>query len=126
MKTVLYVDDEKINLTLFKYTFESKYKVICAESGDEALKILFSNDDIEVVISDWKMPVMNGVDFIRKANSLFEDKTYMMLTVLERNDEINRLIKNGLLKSFHAKPFNKKDIEEAIELALENNHSKTA
>jgi len=49
---VLYVDDEPINLMLFKANFKKKFDIITAESGNEGLQLLKSNPDTKVVISD--------------------------------------------------------------------------
>ncbi len=62
---ILYVDDEIINLELLQLTFMNDFKVIIAESAAEGLRLLALNPDIHVVISDLKMPVMNGLDFIK-------------------------------------------------------------
>ena len=68
--TILYVDDEDVNLFLFEKTFESYYTVITAKSGDEGLKKIEEHQkDIAVVISDMRMPGMNGIEFIEIARS---------------------------------------------------------
>ena len=53
--TILYVDDEENNLFSFKATFRVKYNILIATSGDEALKLLGSNQ-IHIIISDQRMP----------------------------------------------------------------------
>ena len=78
--TVLYIDDEPINLMLFEEIFSQNYEIITAGSGSEGLKILQSNPLIKVVISDMKMPVMNGIDFNSKAKTEFPDIVYFILT----------------------------------------------
>ena len=50
--TLLYVDDEPINLTLFELNFQNKYKVLTAESGVDGLEKLDSEDDIIVVSAE--------------------------------------------------------------------------
>ena len=66
---ILYVDDEIINLQLFEINFSKNYNVIIADNGFSGLEILENNPDISVVISDMKMPNMNGLEFIKKAKS---------------------------------------------------------
>ena len=56
---VLYVDDEAINLELFKMAFKNIFDVLTAESGPAGLEIMSKYDTIQVVISDMKMPEMN-------------------------------------------------------------------
>ncbi|MBI9064751.1 MAG: response regulator [Marinilabiliaceae bacterium] len=64
-KNLLYVDDEPINLQLFKFNFRQHYNLFLAQSAMEGLEIL-QKEDVSIVISDFKMPEMNGLDFLRK------------------------------------------------------------
>jgi two-component system response regulator (stage 0 sporulation protein F) len=65
--TILYVDDEQVNLRIFEINFRKRYNVITAVSGEQGLEKLEENGDIIVVVSDMKMPGMNGIEFIKKA-----------------------------------------------------------
>ena len=60
-KTILYVDDEDVNLMLFELNFKKKFNVLTALNGEKGLEILKDNNNVEVVISDMKMPGMNGI-----------------------------------------------------------------
>ena len=60
------MDDEVINLELLQLTFMNELEVMTAASAREGLQILDRNPDIQIVISDLKMPVMNGLDFIKE------------------------------------------------------------
>ena len=62
--TILYVDDEELNLELFKINFNKEYNVITAESGKKGLEMLFAFPEIKIVISDMRMPGMSGIEFI--------------------------------------------------------------
>ena len=66
---ILYVDDEAINLELLQLTFMNELDVVTATSALDGLAVLESNPDIQVVVSDLKMPVMNGLDFIKEVIS---------------------------------------------------------
>ena len=114
MATILYVDDEPINLMLFEACFSDKYSVICAESGQEALSIMDQNPKINVVISDMKMPEMNGIEFIKYAKSKFPNLPYYILTGYNLNAELIEAIDNGLIIKCFFKPFNTEEIEEEI------------
>ena len=60
---ILYVDDEPHNLSAFAATFRRMYKVFTAESAEEGRKILDS-EDIQVIITDQRMPKTTGVEFL--------------------------------------------------------------
>ena len=118
--TLLYVDDEILNLTLFKHNFKKNYNVLTAESGEDGLKILKENQDISVVISDMKMPGINGVEFVRKAKNNFPDISYYILTGFDINDEIANALNEKIIEKYFRKPFNKKEIEDSIKLIFSN------
>lgn len=114
MTTVLYVDDEIINLTVFAISFRKKYHVITTDSAEKALDILNNNKEIKVVISDMKMPFMDGLTFIRTAKPSFANLTFFILTGFEKTPEIEAAIQEGLIVAYFKKPFNMQKIEEAI------------
>ncbi|PIB35888.1 hypothetical protein BFP72_11035 [Reichenbachiella sp. 5M10] len=117
--TVLYVDDEELNLFLFEKSFESLYQVVTALSGPEGLEKLESHhDQIIVVISDMRMPTMNGVEFITKARAKFSNIAYFILTAFDYNQEIETAIEQKIIHKFFTKPFDTQEIQEAIDEAL--------
>ena len=113
--TILYVDDEPFNLKFFEINFRKKYNVILAESGDDGLEKLKLHPEIKVVISDMKMPGMNGVEFIKKAKNNYPNISYYILTGFDINDEISEALKSKLINKYFRKPFDMVEIEEAIQ-----------
>lgn len=117
--TVLYVDDEELNLFLFEKSFESLYKVVTALSGTEGLEKLESHhDEIIVVISDMRMPSMNGIEFISKAKEKFQNIAYFILTAFDYNEQIEDALENKLIHRFFTKPFDITEIQQAVDEAL--------
>lgn len=114
-KTILYVDDESLNLLLFKMNFEKHYNVITCESGMEGLKVITGNDAIHIVISDMKMPRMNGIEFIGKARQIADHLRYYILTGFEISDEIQAALDSGQIRRYFQKPFDVKEITREIE-----------
>ncbi|MBU2885547.1 response regulator [Gilvimarinus agarilyticus] len=117
--TVLYVDDEELNLFLFEKSFESIYDVVTALSGVEGLqKLEAHHDKIIVVISDMRMPNMNGIRFITQAKEKFKNIAYFILTAFDYNEEIEKALDEKLIHRFFTKPFDIAEIQEAVEEAL--------
>lgn len=112
--TILYVDDEPVNLMLFEQLFKRNHKVHTAGSGFKGLEVLHSNPEIEVTISDMKMPGMNGIEFISQAKKSFPEKLFYILTGYEITPEIQSAIETGLISKYFQKPFNMKEIERTI------------
>ena len=115
---ILYIDDEVINVQLFKYNFSRKYEVITGLNGEDGLNCLDKFPEIKMVISDMRMPGMNGLEFITRAQEKYKDKTYFIITGYDINEEIKQAIETGLIRNYFKKPFNIKEIEIAIDEIL--------
>jgi response regulator RpfG family c-di-GMP phosphodiesterase len=120
MIKVLYVDDEPINLMLFKTMLRKKYDIITAESGFNGLEELSLNPDIKIVISDMKMPGMNGLEFIKAAKKKYPNIVFCILTGYEITDEIMQALETSLIYQYFQKPFKVLEIEDAIKGALKD------
>lgn len=114
MIKVLYVDDEPINLKLFQLNFESVFKITTAESGHEGLEVLKNISGFQVVISDMRMPGMNGLEFIRIAKEDFPHITYFVLSGFEITEEVAEALNQKLVKRYFRKPLNYREIEQSI------------
>lgn len=115
---VLYVDDEWINLDLFRLTFLNEFEIITAESGEEGLAILQKSKDIKIVISDLKMPVMSGLEFIREVKKRYPEKVCMLLTGFMESEVMMEGFNQELLFRYLMKPFNKEELKATILEAL--------
>jgi two-component system response regulator (stage 0 sporulation protein F) len=119
--TIMYVDDEEINIIVFESIFRKRYKVITAASPIEGLeKLKYHKNDIIVVISDMKMPGMNGIEFIRKAREQFDNIAYFILSGFDFNDEIREALNTKLIYKFLRKPFDFDEIIASIDEAVSN------
>jgi len=114
MRKILYVDDEDMNLLLFKTMFCKVCNVSTASNGQEALDLLKKIDKPEVIISDMRMPGMNGLEFISKAAEKFPDVAYYILSGFELTNEVRSAINAGLIRDYFQKPFKKKDLEAVL------------
>lgn len=112
--SVLYVDDEPINLKLFELNFKNSFNVTTALSGFEGLELLKNNLDIPVVISDMRMPNMDGIEFITKAKKEFPNVVFYILTGYDLTDQISEALNNLLIHKYFRKPLNFKEIEKSI------------
>jgi len=109
LNKLLYVDDEFINLQLFKFNFQKDYHLFLASSGPEALTIL-EKEDIQVIISDLKMPGMNGIELIKKIKEKAPDKTCLMLSAYYISEAKEMGLDESLIYKYIVKPWNKSEI----------------
>lgn len=117
-KKILYVDDEYINLELFKLNFEDDYDVYIAESGFKGLDIL-KETEINVIISDLKMPEMNGIEFISEIKKNSTDNICILLTAFMESDVMLKAINEELVFRYILKPWKRSDLEEVIKVAFD-------
>jgi PAS domain S-box-containing protein len=113
--SVLYVDDEINNLNSFKANFRNIYSVYTAESAEEAKNILNSTE-INVLITDQRMPNISGVQFLE---SILKDHPYpvrIILTGFTDLETVIEAINKGQIFRYVMKPF---DVEE-LKLIIDN------
>lgn len=115
---ILYVDDEIINLKLFEVILKRKFDVLTAMDGNSGLQQLRENKDIKVVISDMKMPVMNGLEFITRAREISPEIVYYILTGFEITNQIQEALDRGMIRKYFRKPTNLNDISGEIEVVI--------
>lgn len=102
---ILYVDDEPMNLELFEANFSARYDVLICTNGLEAFEILQENADLKAVISDLKMPEINGFDFVAKVKDRFPEMKCFLMSGYDFDDQIANAIKTGLILDYFMKPF---------------------
>lgn len=115
---VLVVDDEIDNLQLFMRTFRKNYNVLMANSGHEALEIL-SNNKVDVIISDQKMPVMGGSEFLAKSIDISPDSIRILVTAYTDANALISSINQAKIFRYVKKPWNPDDLLNIVYQALE-------
>jgi CheY-like chemotaxis protein len=116
MLRVLYVDDEPINLNIFELSFKKDFEVFTSESPVAALDI-FDSKPIDIVISDLKMPEMNGLEFIGEIKKRQPEKKCILLTAYYKPDLQNDPNFKKLVYRCVIKPFKKNELKELIHAA---------
>ncbi|MBI9106541.1 MAG: response regulator [Spirochaetales bacterium] len=110
-RKILYLDDEFLNLRLFEMTFSKNHTVLTASDGIEGLEVLAVNPEIAIVISDMKMPNMNGYEFVTRAKEKYPNIMFAILSGYEITEELSVAMKKGVISKYFNKPFNVREIE---------------
>ena len=118
--TILVVDDEKLILNSIKHVLRSEnYHLLTAQSGIEGLKLL-KKHNVQLVISDQKMPKMTGVEFLKMVKVLYPEILTIMLTAHDETKiAIDAIDEVGVYK-FILKPWENNDLKITIRRALES------
>ena len=114
-KTILFVDDEEINLFVLSRRFDSEYTVLTANNVQDAIDILRqSNSPIHALISDLKMPEMSGLQMIELCKEQLNGVPCFLLTGYDTNPEIEEAISSKKIRQLFRKPFNYNEISNAL------------
>jgi putative nucleotidyltransferase with HDIG domain len=117
---ILFVDDELNALSAFKRLFfiDNEVEVYTAKNGTEALKILGCNE-IDLVVSDMRMPQLNGNDFLKYIKDKYPNIMRIMLTAYADIPTTLDAINKGEVYRFLTKPWNDQELKMTIMDALE-------
>jgi len=119
-RTVLFVDDERNVLASLQRGLRNEpYNKLFAESGQKALEILEKNK-VHVIVSDMRMPGMDGLTFLRKVKEKYPDIVRIVLTGYTQINQIIAAINSGEIFRYITKPWKMDDefktvIRQAIE-----------
>jgi two-component system, cell cycle sensor histidine kinase and response regulator CckA len=116
---VLFVDDEENILRSVKRLFmEESYEVLTANSGEEALELLKDGQDIGLIVSDQRMPGMQGVDLLKQASEISPDTLRIMLTgYTDINAAIDAINKGGAYQ-YITKPWKDDELIQIVRDAV--------
>lgn len=114
--SILYVDDEPQNLISFKATFRREYTVFTALGGEEGLEILKSHQ-VQLIITDQRMPGMTGVQFLERTLADHPDAIRMILTGFSDTDAIIDVINHARIFRYITKPWDEQELRMTIENA---------
>jgi CheY-like chemotaxis protein len=118
---ILVLDDEPNITNLVSSILELEgYESLKANTVKEALEILDKNwKDIKIMICDYRMPEMDGLEFIKKIrqNPVYNNIDILMLTATDTYETIKQSTLLGV-KDYIIKPFDPQEIIEAIERVL--------
>ncbi|EAT15424.1 response regulator [Desulfuromonas acetoxidans] len=121
---ILFVDDEANVLKSLRRLFldEEDYDILTASSGMEGLEIIKENNDILVIISDYRMPEMTGVEFLAQATQLLPHSIRIVLSGYADTAAVVEAINIGHIYKFIPKPWDddqlRIDIHNAVETVL--------
>lgn len=115
---LLYIDDEKHNLTAFRHAFSDEYEVFTALSASEAYKIVKAND-IQLIVSDQRMPEETGVEFLTRIRREYPNTIRTILTGYSDMDAVVDAINKSAIYYFFEKPWDEEKLKLVFRNALE-------
>ena len=125
---LLVVDDEERILSALKSLFRQRYHVFTTTDGNKALDFM-SRYHVHVIISDQRMPIMPGVELLRRSQAISANSVRILLTGYSDLASIVGSINDGEVYRFISKPWDNTELQtivaEAATIALQLADTKT-
>lgn len=115
---ILLVDDEEDNLSLLYRTLRGSYNLDRSTSPLKALEMM-DEKDYQLVISDHKMPEMDGVEFLKRASEKHPDMMRILLTAYSDANILIDAINYAKIYRYVKKPYNPEELQLIVSAALE-------
>ncbi|MCJ8279956.1 MAG: SpoIIE family protein phosphatase, partial [Rivularia sp. ALOHA_DT_140] len=116
---LMVVDDELDNLDLLYRTFRRDFKVFKASDARTALEILDKEGEMAVIISDQRMPEMNGTEFFGLTVERFPDTIRILLTGFTDVEDLVEAINSGQVFRYITKPWKPDQLRGLVEQATQ-------
>lgn len=119
MRALIIDDSSSTRKILGQFMRQMNYEIVEAGDGKEALQRFEEAPDIAVALVDWNMPVMNGLEFVRRLreNRKHDDVKLMMVTTEHDAEHIEQALSAGA-NEFVMKPFTFEVLEEKLAILL--------
>ncbi|AFZ60834.1 response regulator [Anabaena cylindrica FACHB-243] len=119
---ILVVDDEPDNLDLLYRSFYREYQVLRANSGPAALELLAQEGDVSVIISDQRMPMMSGTEFLSLTATQYPDIIRIILTGYTDVEDLVEAINSGKVFKYVTKPWEAEELKAVVRQALDTHN----
>jgi signal transduction histidine kinase len=116
--TLLVVDDELDVLESLRHQFHRGYRVLTSSSGQQAIEML-ERDNVELILSDQRMPGMSGDQFLREARRLKPDAIRMLFTGYADMQAVISAVNEGNIFRYIMKPWDSAELEAIIRQGVE-------
>ncbi|WP_438405729.1 response regulator, partial [Aeromonas hydrophila] len=115
---VLLLDDENDILKALNRVLRMDYNVVSVDNGADALGYLLENP-IHIIISDMRMPDMDGADFLAKAREMQPDTMRLLLTGYADIPSTVRAVNAGGIHTYISKPWDNENLKLIVGKAAE-------
>ena len=116
---ILFVDDEPANIEIFRRNFADRYDILTASSGREALELFENNPEISIILSDYTMPGMNGVELIEQLHKRNPDTYRILITAFAEFENILEAIHQGHVSYYVIRPWDRDRLRLILEQAVD-------
>ncbi len=113
--SLIYLDDEEINLILFREMFKKDFDIFTTTSPNDAIDYVKSHD-LDYILTDQLMPVMTGVEYLKELKELgvSDDSMKVIISGFTQEGEVDEALETKLIDSFVSKPWSYQNLKDLL------------
>jgi len=117
---ILFVDDEEMALVTFKTLLKKEFTIYTAGSGEAALELIEDHPELALIVSDQRMPDMNGIELLRRSSAKRPDLIRMLITAYTEIELVIDAINRGNVYRYITKPYNEEGLKQTLRQGIEH------
>jgi len=117
--TLLLLDDEQDILKALQRLFRKEYAIVAFDNGNDALSYLVNNP-VDIIMSDMRMPEMDGAEFLEKSRNIAPDAIRLLLTGYSDIESTAKAINDGGIYTYISKPWDNQSLKVTLTKASEH------
>ena len=113
--SLIYLDDEEINLILFKEMFKKDFDITTTTSPTDAIDYVKKNS-LDYILTDQLMPVMTGVEYLKELKRLeiSDNSMKVIISGFTQEGEVDEALETKLIDHFVSKPWSYQNLKELL------------
>lgn len=113
--SLIYLDDEEINLILFREMFKRDFEIFTTTSPHDAIDYV-KNNELDYILTDQLMPIMTGVEFLKslREEGVSADTMKVIISGFTQEGEVDEALETKLIDSFVSKPWSYQSLKELL------------
>jgi len=119
IRRLLVVDDDKLmRFAVMGIRRRLGFQIDSACGGWDALEMIRANEPYHVILSDFDMPVMDGIELLERCRERAPASIRLLVSALERDDRIDAALVDGVISDFIQKPFTPHRLGKYLDAAM--------
>lgn len=113
--SLIYLDDEEINLILFREMFKKDFEIFTTTNPHTAIEHAKTNE-LDFVLTDQLMPIMTGVEFLKtlKSEEVSTQSTKAIISGFTQEGEVDEALETKLIDHFVSKPWSYQNLKDLL------------
>lgn len=113
--SLIYLDDEEINLILFREMFKKDFDIFTTTNPEDAIAYV-KDHSLDYILTDQLMPVMTGVEYLKELKQLgvSDNSMKVIISGFTQEGEVDEALETKLIDSFVSKPWSYQNLKDLL------------